>query len=51
MIAIKFSIDMILSRIGSLTGAPAVHPLPYTVQNAESSYARMIAIKFSIDMI
>uniref|UniRef100_A0A1I7XVX4 Uncharacterized protein n=1 Tax=Heterorhabditis bacteriophora TaxID=37862 RepID=A0A1I7XVX4_HETBA len=25
---------MILSCIGSLTGAPAVHPLPYTVQNA-----------------
>uniref|UniRef100_A0A1I7WL08 Uncharacterized protein n=1 Tax=Heterorhabditis bacteriophora TaxID=37862 RepID=A0A1I7WL08_HETBA len=29
MIAIKFSIDMILSRIGSLTAAPTVHPEPY----------------------
>uniref|UniRef100_A0A1I7WVT0 Uncharacterized protein n=1 Tax=Heterorhabditis bacteriophora TaxID=37862 RepID=A0A1I7WVT0_HETBA len=38
----------------SQTGAPTVHPLPYTVQNALKRvfrYVRMIAIKFSIDMI
>uniref|UniRef100_A0A1I7WDD4 Secreted protein n=1 Tax=Heterorhabditis bacteriophora TaxID=37862 RepID=A0A1I7WDD4_HETBA len=85
MIAIKFSIDMILSRIGSLTGAPTVQSI--TVYRAkcvktcfsaitfdllihlqsihyrhrckiltaaptvESIYVRMIAIKFSIDII
>uniref|UniRef100_A0A1I7WKQ7 Acyl-CoA_dh_1 domain-containing protein n=1 Tax=Heterorhabditis bacteriophora TaxID=37862 RepID=A0A1I7WKQ7_HETBA len=53
MIAIKFSIDIILSRIGiSLEHLQCIH-YRYRAKcvKTESRYFRMIAIKFSIDMI